>query len=456
MNKKFKVGVGLFIVFTLLVSAIPELDYLGKLSLIIFVLALGLFIFTKLAAGLAAWIVLALGVLLGLPEDIVYKAFTHDVVWLMIGAFIIAGVLYESGLIDRLSQWVINNCQTKGRVTFFTFLVIIILSVIVPSTSARASVMLPLYEILTDRFYHHKKFFGLAIPVLIIIAANTTLLGAGSHLVGISILQAQTGETISYIDFLIYALPFGLTMSYITYIIIKRLYFRDFNYTIKTKVIKKKPFTKKERITFCLVIVTILLWLTEPLHGFDIAYVTLLMSLIMMVPQLNLISWKKGLSSISWSLIFFVAGATTLGGLLVDYGVTTYFQEVLLSGFNQFESINVFILLLFVVMISVISHLLIPSHTTRAAVLIPVLLIIAETFTINPITMVFISLIGINFCVTLPVSSKALLIFYEGAKDSFTSKDLFKLSMILMPIYVVLMIVTYYIYWQHLGLNFFN
>lgn len=455
MNLKSKIGIGIFTIFTLLVSAIPELDYLGKLSLIIFVLALGLFIFTKLPAGLAAWLVLVIGVLLGLPENIMFNAFTHDVVWLMIGAFIIAGVLYESGLINRLSQWVINNCTTKGKVTFFTFIVIMILSVIVPSTSARASVMLPLYEILTDRFNQHQKFFSLAIPVLIIMAANTTLLGAGSHLVGISILQAQTGESISYIEFLIYAFPFGLIISYITYVIIKWLYFKDFNYTIKTKDVEKMPFTTKEKLTFCLVVITILLWLCEPIHGFDIAYVTMLMSLIMMLPQLNLITWKKGLSSVSWSLIFFVAGATTLGSLLVEYGVTTYFQEVLLKGFNQFDSMNVFLVLLFVVLISVISHLLIPSHTTRAAVLIPVLLIIAETFNVNPVAMVFISLIGINFCVTLPVSSKALLIFYEGTKDSFTSKDLFKLSMILMPIYVVLMIVTYYIYWQHLGLKFF-
>lgn len=455
MNLKSKIGIGVFIVFTILVSFIPELDYLGKLSFIIFVLALGLFIFTKLPAGLAAWLVLALGVLLGLPEDIMFNAFTHDVVWLMIGAFIIAGVLNESGFLDGLKSWVINNCQTKGRVTFFTFLVILILSVIVPSTSARASVMLPIYEVLTDRFSQHKKFFGLAIPVLIIMAANTTLLGAGSHLVGISILQAQTGESISYMEFLVYALPFGLLITYITFVILKFLYFKDFNYKIKTEPVQKLPYTKKEKLTLFLVSVTILLWLTEALHGFDIAYVTMLMSLIMMAPQLNLISWKKGLSSISWSLIFFVAGATTLGALLVEYGVTTYFQEVLLTGFNQLENISVFVVLLFVVAISVLSHLLMPSHTTRAAVLIPVLIIVAETFSVNPVAMVFISLIGINFCVTFPVSSKSLLIFYEGAEGSFSTEDLFKLSMILMPIYIILMIMIYYMYWQHVGLNIF-
>lgn len=454
MTRKFKVLGIVFLLITVLISLSEELDYLGSLSFIIFIFSLGMFIFSSLPAGLVAWLSLCAGVLLGLPEEIIFESFNIDIVWLMIGAFIIAEVLVKSGLLGRLTHWIEQNCYTKGRVTFFTFLLIQILSVAVPSTSGRASAMLPVYNILSERFHQHKKFFGIGIPVLILMGANTTLLGAGSHIIGIGILSTQTGESISYVEFLIYAMPFGLIIGLITLFILKMMYFKDFDYDFEVNTdYDKTPFSIREKYALVLVGITILLWLSEPVHGLDIAFVTILMGLIMMLPHFNLISWKEGLSSVSWSLIFFVAGAAALGKLLVDYGVTDYFQHILMNVFSGLNVTSELLILLIIILISVLSHILITSHTTRAVVLIPVFILLAESFNLNTQAAVFIALLGMNFCVTLPVSSKALLIFYESDDRPFDTRELMRTSMILLPVYIVLMILTYYMYWQHIGLQ---
>lgn len=454
MTRKFKVLGIVFLLITVLISLSEELDYLGSLSFIIFLFALGMFIFSSLPAGLVAWLSLCAGVLLGLPEEIIFESFNIDIVWLMIGAFIIAEVLVKSGLLSRLTHWIEQNCYTKGRVTFFTFLLIQILSVAVPSTSGRASAMLPVYNILSERFHQHKKFFGIGIPVLILMGANTTLLGAGSHIIGIGILSTQTGDSISYLEFLIYAMPFGLIIGLTTLFILKMMYFKDFDYDFEVNTdYDKTPFIIREKYALVLVGITILLWLLEPVHGLDIAFVTILMGLIMMLPHFKLISWKEGLSSVSWSLIFFVAGAAALGKLLVDYGVTDYFQHILMTVFSGLNVTSELPILLIIILISVLSHILITSHTTRAVVLIPVFILLAESFNLNTQAAVFIALLGMNFCVTLPVSSKALLIFYESDDRPFDTRELMRTSMILLPVYIVLMILTYYMYWQHIGLQ---
>ncbi len=454
MTRKFKVLGIVFLLITVLISLSEELDYLGSLSFIIFIFSLGMFIFSSLPAGLVAWLSLCAGVLLGLPEEIIFESFNIDIVWLMIGAFIIAEVLVKSGLLSRLTHWIERNCYTKGRVTFFTFLLIQILSVAVPSTSGRASAMLPVYNILSERFHQHKKFFGIGIPVLILMGANTTLLGAGSHIIGIGILSTQTGDSISYLEFLIYAMPFGLIIGLTTLFILKMMYFKDFDYDFEVNTdYDKTPFTIREKYALVLVGITILLWLSEPVHGLDIAFVTILMGLIMMLPHFKLISWKEGLSSVSWSLIFFVAGAAALGKLLVDYGVTDYFQHILMTVFSGLNVTSELPILLIIILISVLSHILITSHTTRAVVLIPVFILLAESFNLNTQAAVFIALLGMNFCVTIPVSSKALLIFYESDDHPFDTRELMRTSMILLPVYIVLMILTYYMYWQHIGLQ---
>lgn len=294
----------------------------------------------------------------------------------------------------------------------------------------------------------------MGIPILILMGANTTLLGAGSHIIGIGILSTQTGQSISYVEFLIYALPFGLIIGLITLLILRIMYFKDFDYDFEVTLVQDKtPFTAREKYALVLIGITILLWLAEPLHNLDIAFITMLMSLIMMLPELKLISWKEGLSSVSWSLIFFVAGAAALGKLLVDYGVTDYFQHILMYAFSGLNFTSELPILIIIILISVLSHLLITSHTTRAVVLIPVFIIMAESFNLNTEAAVFIALLGINFCVMLPVSSKALLIFYESENRPFETKDLLRAGMLLMPVYTVIMILTYYFYWQHIGLS---
>ena len=127
---------------------------------------------------------------------------------------------------------------------------------------------------------------------------------------------------------------------------------------------KHKPLSTKEKKTLLYLFITISLWITESLHGFDIAFITIAMSVVMMAPNIGVISWKQGLKSISWSLIFFVAGATALGELLVSYKVIEYIQKNLYGYLSQFENINELVVLLIIVIITVTSHICNKSHYT--------------------------------------------------------------------------------------------
>ena len=78
----------------------------------------------------------------------------------------------------------------------------------------------------------------------------------------------------------------------------------------------------------------------------------------------------------------------------------------------------------------------------------------ATSFEFNPAAMVFISTVGMDYCLTFPVSSKALLLFQELDAETFQPPDLLKLSSILLVVHLVLMVVFYYGYWQFVGLKF--
>ncbi|MCG3400586.1 SLC13 family permease [Staphylococcus massiliensis] len=449
----------IYLITSILVFIYVDLDYLGKVSIIIFLLSLGLFIFSKVPAGLVGMLVLMGGILLGLPESILFESLNQHIVWLMIGAFIISGIIEESGLLQRFVKLINRKCESIQKLTLFTFIKIQCLSLIIPSTSSRAMAMLPIYRAMTVKFPSQKLFLGLLIPTLILIASNLSLIGAGSHLVAIGILEKQTSKTISYLDFLIWGLPFGILFGIfatcILYVLTKENVQRSHDIDIKNEaeVNFKVPFSQKEKTTIICVVITLLLWVLEPLHGLDIAFTTILMALIMLLPQLNLLHWKKGLKHISWSLIFFVASSSALGELLVGYNVVTYLQSHIMQFLKSLGQVSELMIVIVIIVISVFSHLVITSHTTRAVVLIPAFIVFAKLFQLNEVAVVFLALIGINYCLTFPISSKAILVFYEEEDKPFEPKHLFKLSCILMPLYCLFMLGMYFTFWKFIGLE---
>ena len=61
-----------------------------------------------------------------------------------------------------------------------------------------------------------------------------------------------------------------------------------------------------------------------------------------------------------------------------------------------------------------------------------------------------------NYCLTFPVSSKALLLFQESDRETFQPQDLLKLSSYLSVIYIFVMVIFYYAYWQWVDCLFKN
>jgi len=448
-----------FLCLSFYIFLVLDLSYLGKVSIMIFILALILFVFSSLPAGLAGMLCLIGAVLLGVPDSILFESLNQHIVWLMIGAFIISSVIEESGLLTRLVHWFSRKCHSEKRASLFILVTIQVMTFFIPSTSSRAAAMLPIYQAIKTQFPKRATMYGLMIPILILTLTNTTLIGAGSHLIGIGILEGQTEHSISYIDFVLWGLPFGLIISLVAALVI--MYSPIQQQPMKETTCKshahldteKTPLSSKERKAIILIGITIALWITESIHGLDIAFVTILMAFCMLIPQMGLITWKKALSEVSWSLIFFVASATALGELLIKYGVVQYLQDQILALLKGLPVLPAIVFVVIISIISVGSHLLITSHTTRAVVLIPTVIIFAKTFELNPVSVVFITLIGINYCLTLPVSSKALLIFYELDDRPFNTSQLLKLNMWLLPIYIVFMVLMYLFYWQFIGLK---
>lgn len=447
---------------------VPEtLELPARLALFAFGAAA---IFWTLSSVNAAYVALGAVLLLvvggAIEQEDLFETLESDVIWLMIGAFMLGAAVQVSGLASRLTRLVGARSRSVGGMMWLVTAMLIPLAFLIPSTSGRAAVALPLFRSLSDAAGNPRvtRALALLIPTVILVSTISSLVGAGSHLIANDLLDEMLDQTvgddagdesgIGFGQWMLYGLPFGIAASLVSTLAIDRMFLgskaRAQALTVPTT--PSQPFSAAEKQTLAVAGAMVALWLTEGWHGLEIATVSVLGAFILTLPGTGVLSWKAGLKAVSWNLIFFVGAALTLGEALIETGAAQWLINRMfeVSGITQGGS--PLLILSALTVISLTSHIYLTSHAARAAALIPPLLYLAGALDVNAVAMMFIATVGMDYCLTFPVSSKALLMFQELDRETWVPSDLLRLSAVLMPAHALLMILFYYAYWQHVGL----
>jgi anion transporter len=435
-----------------------SLETEARLSLFSFAVAVILWSTTSLNAAYVALATVLLSILIGASEqEELYEALESDVIWLMIGAFVLGGAVQQTGLAARLTQLVVAKARTVGSVFWLLTTILIPLSCVIPSTSGRAAVVIPVYRSIANAAGDRRisRALALLMPTIILVSTICTLIGAGSHLIANDLLDEIADVKLSYGQWALYGVPFGIVASYLSCWVILRL-FLDKNRRqrqLQMPLQKQKPFSKAEQKTLIVVLVMVALWLTETWHGLEIAMVTVIGAVVLTAPGFGVISWKEGLKAVSWNLVIFVGAALVLGEELIESDAAEWIINRLFAVSGIVGADSRLLILLVLSLISLTSHIYMTSHTARAVALVPALLYLGNSLQLNPIAVLFIGTVGMDYCLTFPVSSKALLMFLELDRDTYKPTDLLRLSSVLLLVHLGLIVLFYYSYWHWIGLK---
>ncbi|HZH22095.1 MAG TPA: SLC13 family permease [Geodermatophilus sp.] len=429
----------------------------AKAALFAFALAIVLWSMTGLpAAWVALLAVLVLVALGGDEQDALYDALASDVVWLMVGAFVLGGAITRTGLAGRLTGLVARRARTVGGVLWSMTLLLLPLSLLIPSTSGRAAVMLPVYRSLSraagDRSV--SRALALLVPTVILVTTVSTLVGAGSHLIANDLLEEFSDERISFAEWALYGIPFGLAAALVSCLAISRMFLgpatRALPLTVPTG--PQTAWSRSERRTAAVTLTMVALWVSESVHGIEVATVAVAGAVALTAPGIGVLTWKDGVKAVEWNLVVFVGAALVLGEALIDTGAAGWIVERLFAASGIAEAGSELVVLLVLTLLTLTSHVYMTSHAARAAALVPALLYLGTSLDLDPVALVFIGTVGMDYCLTFPVSSKALLLYAELDEDTFEPPDLLRLSSVLLLAHVVLVVVFYHAWWSPLGL----
>ena len=443
----------------------------GAVTLMVFILAVWFWIFTAIDDTYIALGAATVLVLTGTMDTAsLFSTLGEETIWLLLAAFVIAAGVQASGLANRGAAFIITGAATPRQLAHLATLALVVTTFAVPSTSGRAALALPVFLALRHALTERKaliKALAILFPSVILLSAVGSFLGAGAHLITSQILETATGESFDFATWLLLGLPLALVASHLCAEIVLRMFTSAADRTerlgISAKTLEEHsatpvtgPLTVAESRAALLLGAVVVLWCTEPLHGLDPALVALIGALIAASPSYGSVELAKGLKSVPWSLLLFMAATLALGNALVSTGAAAWLAGGVLEPIRSLGAAAAPLFVVLVVLLSTFAHLVIQSRSARSAVLIPLVIALSPAVGVEPMAAAFASTAAAGFCHTLTSSAKPVALFaaVDGV-ETYTASDLLRLSTLLAPVNVALVLLFSFLVWPLLGLPLF-
>jgi di/tricarboxylate transporter len=432
----------------------------GRVVLIVFALAIVGWSLTPLSdTSIALLAVLTLAATGALGAEPIYRALGKEIVWLLIASFLIAGALKSSGLAEQAVMAVARRFSTVASLFRALNLAIAATALVIPSTSGRAALLLPVFAALAGALADRRTVRALALlfPTSILLSAGGSLIGAGAHFVALDYVALKGGPKLGYADWLALGMPLALLSSALATEVIVRLFLRREERARRIALASAEPrraafaWTRQRRAIAIVLAGAVGLWVTSPWHGAAPALVALAGATALTWPGVAGISLKEAIKSVEWELIVFLAATMAMGGALLETNAAQWLSQGLfglvgVAGWRAEAAVAL------AAGIALLAHLLITSRTARATVLIPAVALPLAGLGADPTVLVLVVVMGTGFCQTMMASAKPVALYGKLDHATYDQADLARLSLALMPIVFALLLLFALAVWPAMGM----
>ncbi len=395
------------------------------------------------------------------PGDVVFGAFIDPVIFLFIGAFIIAQAMITHGLDKRFAFLVLSipgvAKSTYGVIIAFGAIAATISAFI--SNTTTAAMLLPIglgmmgtlggmvkEQSGTDRDTSRLRF-GTALMLMISYAAGVggllTPIGTPPNLIGIAFIEQETDVRITFFDWVLTAAPIVFLMFAalcVILILLNRPETRRLEGAeefIAEQRSNLGSFSTGERNTLIAFIVAVSLWvlpgLTALIFGdestvYGILYsrldegtVAIVAAALLFLLPINwserrfTMNWNEA-ARIDWGTVILFGCGIALGTLLSDTGLAEVIGNGIADTFG-------FTSLLAVSAVSALIAIVISettSNTASATIVVPIVIPIAAAAGLNPLVPALAAVFGASFGFMMPVSTPQNAVVYGSGMIPIT------------------------------------
>ena len=408
--------VGIVVFITTLVVDLPGIEPAAQRMLAVFLLAIVLWVTEAIPLVATALLVILLQVLLLTDQALVpleesvttpadtFAALADPVIILFLGGFLIADGAAKYNLDKNLAALLLRPFIAGGarRTVLGLMLITALLSMFVSNTATTATmfaVLLPVLMALPAG--KARTGLALSIPIAANVGGIGTPVGTPPNAIALGQLSAQ-GITISFLDWMLLAMPLMIVVLLGSWWMLTRRFIAadtPFEIDLETRFNTSPP-----ALVFSVVAgLTVVLWLTEPLHG-------LASSTVGFIPVVLLLATgamgPKDLQGLQWHVLYLVAGGIALGSGIGASGMDLWLLELIAWDLLPGTALIALLVFAGLAMSTVI------SSSAAANLLIPLALSLAIGLGLNAALIAVVVALGCALAMALPISTPPNAIAY--------------------------------------------
>ena len=441
----------------------------AQAALAIFMMALVLWVTQAIPVYATALLAMVLLILTGAwDEEHVESMLGQDVIWLMVCAFIMTSAMIKANLARRLALAMVTSFSGRAKWALLSMAILNgILAFLVPSTTARAALLLPIVVILAEVYgaVPGKSKFGASLMIQEVqmnsIFTSGIMTATACNIMAVGFIRTLGGQQVYYSDWLFAAFPIAalsvLASWALGLVLFKPEHDRPMGQgldKLRAELKGMGALTKDEWKAAFIFALTVFLWVTDRWHvawwGFTIstAVAAIIAATLSFLPGIGLLTWKE--TKIPWDLMIFSAGAYAVGLALEGSGGAKWLLDSVFA-VTGIKSMSYFGAYVSVMLISMFSHLVFTSKTVRTAIVIPIVIALAKSMGFSPISLALPAAFTMTWTITLPPHSKPNLIFY--GTGYFTVPQMLGYGLLVCLIGVALLIAAGPTWFTFLGLR---
>lgn len=404
------------------------------------------------------------------------QSYINSTIFLFMGGFIIAIAMEKWNLHKRIAMVIISKIGGSPSMLILGFMISASFISMWISNTATAVMLLPIgisiivkleEEFGKEKLTNFSKALMLAIAYSCSIGGIATIIGTPPNLVFMRIYKISfpNNPQIYFGDWMWFALPIAITMLFIVWILLTKVFFRiDKNIfinksTTKEEIDKLGKISFEEKTVLIVFIITSLLWIFRgelnlgvvkipgwsslfPQKDFiDDGTVAIFMGFLLFVLPTNdkekKILDSSAIRKIPWDIILLFGGGFALAEGFVSSGLSKLIGQQFIS----FKGMNVIFLIASVSFaLTFLTEL--TSNTATAQITLPILASLAIELNINPLLIMLPATLSASFAFMLPVATPPNAIVFSS--NRLKTYDMAKTGLAIN--FIGIIIVTGFIY----------
>lgn len=332
-----------------------------------------------------------------IPMSMAFGGFASTVAWLFLVAMVLAFVLANSGLVRRISLWLLNVLPASyfGQMLAVFLSGFFVIGPTIPSLAGKMALFTPVVHGVIRSMGladNSKGSIGLIFAAFIapyILAGVAFLTGTTPNLIVYGALPEAIRLDVPWLMWTVYALPMTIIVGVGMFLVLMKMYspgpIEVKREAMQAELANMGPMSAKEKIVGLLTIIMFVLFVTGPLTGIDPAHSAIAILLALFI--LEVVTPKDMIAAVNWPIWIFLAFILQIAPVLAKVEVDKWLGTVLTPVFQPLAG-NPYLFFLVLLLVGLAVRMISPSISAAGVMLLVAVSPVATAMGINPFLLV--------------------------------------------------------------------